>query len=101
MEGPHAWRFKGPEGSVAVPVAGRLRINSGQALRMAALEGVGVIMPPEPIVVDDLQAGRLLRLLPDHQAPILPLHVLTLADANTVPKIRSFIDMLAGAMTRR
>ncbi len=100
-EGPHAWHFKGPQGSVAVPVAGRLRINSGQALRVAALEGVGIIMPPAPIVADDLQAGRLVRLLPDHQAPVLAVHALTLADANTVPKIRSFIDMLAGAMKRR
>ena len=100
-DGPHSWHFKGPDGSAAVPVAGRLRINSGQALRVAALEGVGIIMPPAPIVADDLQAGRLVRVLPDHQAAILPVHALTLADANTVPKIRSFIDVLAGAMKRR
>ncbi len=86
---------------MAVPPAGRLRINSGQALRIAALEGVGIIMRPEPLVVDDLKAGRLVRLLPDHHAPVLPVHVLTLTDADTVPKIRRFIDMIAGASKRR
>ena len=101
VDGPQSWRFKGPDGGAAVPVVGRLRINSGQALRVAALEGIGIIMPPAPIVADDLRAGRLVRLLPDHHAAVLPVHVLTLADANTVPKIRSFIDMLGSAMKRR
>ena len=81
-DGPHSWQFKGRDGNVIVPVTGRLRINSGQALRTAALEGVGTIVPPAPIVADDLQAGLLVRLLPDHQAPILPMHALTLAEAN-------------------
>ena len=94
METPHQWRFKGPHGDVAVPVGGRLRINSGQALRVAALEGVGIVMPPAPVIADDLTAGRLVRLLPDHHAPVLPVHVLTLPDASTVPKVRRFIDAL-------
>ena len=94
VEGPRSWHLRGPDGEVAVPVNGRLRINSGQALRTAALEGIGVIMPPAPVVAGDLEAGRLVRLLPDHVAPILPMHVLTLPNGNTVPKIRKFIDML-------
>ena len=100
MKGPHVWRFKGPEGDVAVPVTGRLRINNGQALRLAALEGVGIIMPPAPVVSDDIGSGRLIQLLPDHSAPILPLHVVTLPDAGTVPKVSSFIDMLVAGLGR-
>ena len=94
MEGPHAWHLKGLDGDVAVPVGGRLRINSGQALRTAALEGIGIIMPPAPVIAGDLEAGQLIRLLPDYAAPILPVHVLTLPDASTMPKVRKFIDML-------
>ena len=94
-DGPHLWRFHGPDGDMAVPVRGRLRINSGQALRAAALEGAGIVMPPLAVVADDLAAGRLVRLLPGHVAPVLPLHVLTLPGANTIPKLRHFIDMLA------
>ncbi len=94
MEGPHRWQLKGPHGDVVVPVGGRLRINSGQALRVAALEGLGIVMPPAPFIADDLAAGRLVRLLPDHLAPVLPMHVLTLPDASSVPKVRRFIDTL-------
>ena len=92
---PNLWRLRGPDGDAAVPVSGRLRINNAQALRIAALEGAGIIMAPVAVVADDLAGGGLVRLLADHAAPSLPMHVLTLPDTNAVPKLRSFIDMLA------
>ena len=51
-------------------------------------------MPPAPLIASDLETGRLVRLLPDYRAPILPVHVLTLPDASTVLKVRRFIDIL-------
>jgi len=94
------WRLRGPDGDAAVPVNGRLRINNGQALRAAALEGAGIIMAPAAVVADDLANGRLVRCLADHAAPSLPLHVLTLPDTNAAPKLRSFIDMLTVGLGR-
>ena len=100
MKGPHLWRLRGPEGEVDVVAAGRLRINNGQALRLAALEGAGIIMPPAAVVADDIEAGRLVQLLPDHTAPLLPLHVVTLPTASSVPKVSSFIEMLVTGLGR-
>ena len=97
---PNLWRFRGPDGDVAVPVNSRLRINNGQALRLAALEGAGIIVAPMLVVADDLASGRLIRLLADHALPSLPLHVLTLPDTNAAPKLRSFIDTLITEMGR-
>ena len=97
---PNLWRLRGPDGDAAVPVSGRLRINNGQALRAAALEGAGIIMAPFAVVADDLANGRLVRLLADHAAPSLPLHILTLPNTNAAPKLRSFIGMLAAALGR-
>lgn len=97
---PHLWRFRGPGGDAAVPVNGRLRINNGQALRAAALEGAGIVMAPAAVVADDLANGRLVRLLADHAAPSLPLHVLALPNTNAAPKLRSFIDMLVAGLGR-
>ena len=91
---PNLWRFCGPDGDVAVPANGRLRINSGQALRVAALEGAGIVMAPLLVVADDLASGRLVRLLADHTTPSLPLHILTLPHTNAMPKLRNFIDTL-------
>ena len=96
--GPHLWRFRAPQGDTAVLVKSRLRINNGQALRSAALEGAGIVMSPLAVVGDDLVAGRLIRILPSHAAPTLPLHVLALPGANMIPKLRYFIDMLVAGL---
>ena len=77
---------------MAVGISGNLRINSGQALRAAALEGIGVVMQPDILVADDLASGRLVRLLDGHVAPSLALHLLTLPNRQPTPKLRSFID---------
>jgi len=92
---PLLWRF----GGLAVGVGGNLRINSGPALRAAALEGIGIVMQPDLVVAGDLAAGRLVRLLPDHAAPVLRLHLLTLPRRPT-PKLRSFIDHVAAEFSR-
>jgi DNA-binding transcriptional LysR family regulator len=93
--GPGVWHFTGAEGPVAVAVGGKLLANNSHALRVAALEGIGVAMLPDVLVADDLAGGRLVRLLPGHAAPSLPLHLLTLPDRNPTPKLRSFADLVA------
>lgn len=91
---PGMWRFAGSGGEVAVAVNGSLRINSGQALRVAALEGAGVSLLPEVLVAGDLAEGRLVLLLADHPAPSLKLHLLTLPDRHPTPKLRSFVEFI-------
>ena len=93
------WRFAGPDGSTEVPVSGRLRSNNGQALRVAALAGSGIIMQPEILVDEDLAAGRLVRLLPDHAAPTLQLHLLTLPDRRPTPKLRGFVAFVTDRLS--
>ena len=92
---PLHWRFIGNGGESTVNVSGNLRINSGQALRAAALEGIGIVMQPDILVADDVAAGRLVRLLDQHLAPTLQLHLLTLPNRQQTPKLRSFIDHIA------
>ncbi len=95
---PLHWRLAGTDGEVAVAINGRLRINSGQALRAAALEGIGIVMQPDILVSDDLAAGRLLRLLERYTAPVLALHLLTLPSRQQTPKLRGFISYVVAFM---
>lgn len=97
---PLLWRFEGEGDNVAIDISGNLRINSGPALRAAALEGIGIVMQPKVVVADDLAAGRLVRLLPDHAAPALRLHLLTLPNRRPTPKLRSFMDHVAAEFSR-
>ena len=86
------WRMTGPGGEVIVPVSGRMQVDSAQGLRRAALAGMGIVMLPEIMLSDDMEAGRLVALLPGYSAPTRPLNLLYLRDRHMSPKLRSFID---------
>ncbi|WP_201775754.1 LysR family transcriptional regulator [Chromobacterium subtsugae] len=88
------WRFGSGEN---VAVRGRFTANNGQALRTAALAGLGIVMQPEALLADDVAAGRLLRLLPDHPLPSRPMHLLYPTDRRPTPKLASFIDFMLAA----
>nr|WP_307726644.1 LysR family transcriptional regulator [uncultured Massilia sp.] len=89
------WRLQRDLDVCRVPVEGRVSINNGQALREAALHGLGVVLQPALLLEADVRAGRLVRLLPDYALPSRPMHVVYLPDRYRSPKLRSFIDHVA------
>lgn len=89
------WRFDGMDGEVAVPIKARFSVNSGQALRQAALSGLGVILQPEELTREDVAAGRLARVLPGWEPSTRPMHLLFAPDRRVTPKLRSFIAFAA------
>ncbi len=63
------WQFIGPgEAQMSVKVSGSLMTNSAPTIRAVALDGQGIVLAPTFIGAEDLRAGRLVRLLPDHRA---------------------------------
>lgn len=76
-------------------VSGPFRSNSGEALRQAALDGMGLVLLPEWMVGEDVAAGRLTPLLPElpawpgrYQAEIHAVHL----RADRLPaKIAAFV----------
>ncbi|OWW21030.1 LysR family transcriptional regulator [Noviherbaspirillum denitrificans] len=88
------WTFIGEDGSDEVAVSGNLCVNNGQALKTAALCGMGVIMQPEVLLSEDLDQGRLVRLLPGHALPAQPMHILYPSSRNMTPKLKSFVDFV-------
>ena len=88
------WRLSDQDGSYRVPVSGRLQINQGQALRVAALKGLGIVQQPAILLQADVRAGRLVQLFPQHELPSKPMSVVYLPDRYRSPKLRSFVDFL-------
>jgi DNA-binding transcriptional LysR family regulator len=73
-QGVAAWHFEACEGRpdpaaprVTVPVSGPLAANNSEALRDAAMEGLGIALMPDFSAHAALQAGRLVRVLPQWQ----------------------------------
>lgn len=89
------WRFVDRKGVPAsVRVAGRLVSNSGEALRRSALEGVGICLAAGFLVRDDLDAGHLVRLLPEYRPIELSVNAVYPHRHHLSAKVRTFIDML-------
>ncbi len=72
----------------------RLVSNNGQALRMAALRGFGLIFQPEVLLDDDIAAGRLVSLLERHLPPPSPVHLLYPRDRQALPKLTRVVEFL-------
>src|SRR5688572_3729125 len=60
------WKLRGPEGDIAVPIQGNLRLNDDEALSEAVKGGLGVALLPTFIIGEDVQAGRLQAVLSDY-----------------------------------
>ncbi len=68
--------------------------NNGQALRTAALRGLGIIMQPRVLLQDDLAAGRLTPILKQLVPKARAMHAVYHRDRRDVPKVRSFVQAL-------
>jgi DNA-binding transcriptional LysR family regulator len=92
------WQFTGPEGLVQVRVAPRMRTNSGDTCRAAALGHEGIVLEPSFMVADDLAAGTLVQLLPEYRSLELGIYAVYPSRKFVAPKVRALIDHLATAL---
>jgi DNA-binding transcriptional LysR family regulator len=95
MHWTHAirWRLRGGQGASSVPPS-RFRANNGQALRMAALHGFGIVMQAEVLLAQDLAAGRLVTILDDYVPQARPMHLVYPRDRQPTPKLTTFVDFM-------
>jgi DNA-binding transcriptional LysR family regulator len=96
------WRFADRKGMPAsVRVSGNLITNSGETLRLAALAGVGISLAAGFLVHDDLEAGTLIRLLPEYRPVELAMNAIYPNRHHLSAKVRTFIDLLAHRSAER
>jgi DNA-binding transcriptional LysR family regulator len=95
------WEFSGPDGSVTVKVVPRMRSNSGDTCRAAALAHRGIILQPSFLVGADLRSGALVEVMPDFRAAELDVYALYPSRHHVSPKVRLLIDFLVKAFRGR
>ncbi|HEY3145328.1 MAG TPA: LysR family transcriptional regulator [Dongiaceae bacterium] len=88
------WRFTAPTGeTVSARVKGSLRTNSAEALRIAARDGLGIFLAPSFIVAEDLEEGRLVRLLEGYRPVAFAINAIYPHRAHVPAKVGGFIDL--------
>ena len=73
---------------------GRLQINNGEALRTAALHGLGIVLQSALLLAADIDTGRLVQLFPEFGQTGRPMHVVYAHDRYHSTRLRSFLDFL-------
>ncbi|MBX8502937.1 LysR family transcriptional regulator [Pseudomonas cichorii] len=90
------WRFKG----IDVPVSGRLRVNSPEAIREYVNAGLGIAQGPEWLYEEGLISGNLQLLLTDYVAPPVPIQVVYLANRLLPKRAIVFMDFIADVFAK-
>ncbi|MDR2260518.1 MAG: LysR family transcriptional regulator [Azoarcus sp.] len=94
-----AWTLSNGTETVTVPVRGRFTFNNASMIRRLATLGMGIILMPEEIVIDDLRQGRLCRVMPEWRGGALSVHALT--ETRLLPaKTQCFIAFLRERLAR-
>jgi DNA-binding transcriptional LysR family regulator len=95
------WEFEGPDGPVSVKVEPRMRTNSGDTCRQAALHDSGIVLQPSFLVGEDVEAGRLVELMPEYRSIELGIYAVYASRQHVSPKVRLLIDHLQRAFAGR
>ena len=95
LRGGRVWPMSRGDTRVLMPVAPRLELNDGWALRLAALEGAGICQLPGFIVGEDIRQGRLVPVLGDWQAGQVPLHAVYPDNRLIAQRVKAFVAFLA------
>uniref|UniRef100_A0A7C3KFU9 LysR family transcriptional regulator n=1 Tax=Oscillatoriales cyanobacterium SpSt-418 TaxID=2282169 RepID=A0A7C3KFU9_9CYAN len=88
------WTLIGPDGEYTVAVQGALCSNNGEALRDAAVRGLGITLLPRFIIEPELQQKKLLIVLPDYPPTELQISIIYPVNRHLSTKIRLLVEFL-------
>jgi DNA-binding transcriptional LysR family regulator len=88
------WKLMQKQAGGKIGQAPRFESDNGQALRIAAVKGLGIIMMSKELLRSDIEAGRLVELLADEVPPARPINAVYPKGRQLTPKLTSFVEFL-------
>jgi DNA-binding transcriptional LysR family regulator len=88
------WLFKGEAGYTGINVSGRMQANAAEPIRIAAINGLGLVMLPTYIVGRDIERSKLKVVLENYTLPPLDVHAIYPHRKYLSAKVKSFMDFL-------
>ncbi len=79
----------------AVKVSGPLIANNGDALQAALEGGLGLALQPDFIAWEGLKSGKLVRCLPEWEAPLVHVNLVTPPGGPRPVRVTAFLDFLS------
>lgn len=89
------WHFRDGEGNdETVRVSGKLITDSGDIMREAAVQGIGIAQATWWLFREDLRQGRLVPILEDFEVEADPISIVFPATRHAPAKVRAVVDFL-------
>ena len=88
----HRWPFEKEGRSLHIDVEGAMTLDEASLARTAVLASVGLTLAMESDVRDDIDAGRLVRVLEDWTPTLSPLSLYYPSRRNPTAAFRAFVD---------
>lgn len=98
--GVDEWKMTSTKGSLNVPVPGRVLINDMFALKRMALMDDGIVFLPTYYCYTEVEANKLVRILPEWRSHLTPIHFVYPAQRFVTPKLSAFISLATAVIKR-
>lgn len=95
------WTLLSGKRKTEVQVQGRFAADDLQALRTAALDGLGIARLPAQVVAADVASGALVAVLQGYTSVPTPLHLVHAGERFLPARTRTFIDFLVERLSTR
>lgn len=94
MQISREWAMWTSDGPVIVPVTPKSQFDTAEAMRQAAIAGLGLVKLPHITVAADIKEGKLMPVLESFNVRPIGLYAVYAAGKHTSPKVRAFVDFL-------
>ncbi|MDC0609745.1 LysR substrate-binding domain-containing protein [Vibrio sp.] len=84
------WRFD----SHNVHIHGKYSCNDGETAHILTINGLGIALKSFSDVMEDLERGNLVQLLPELTQAAAPIHAVFMKQTELAPRVRVFVDYL-------
>jgi DNA-binding transcriptional LysR family regulator len=90
----HKWQFQHNGNVININVSGRMQTNVADAIRVAAIDGLGLVMLASYVVSGDIAKGKLEVVLEDYSLPPLAIYAVYPHRKYLSAKVRRFLEFL-------
>jgi DNA-binding transcriptional LysR family regulator len=101
VPGPAEWRLQQDGQPRIVRFKPRFAVNHGETALAMTRAGVGIARALSYQVMEDIAAGRLVRILARFEPPLRPVHIVHLGRRHMAERTRALVDHLTDALSSR
>lgn len=91
--GSESWKLVGPKGALNVSVPSKMIVNDLTMLKSLTASGMGISLLPSFYCKSEMQAGKLVRILPEWQTTPTPVQFVYPAQKFISSKLSAFINL--------